>query len=149
MREIKFRAWDKRKKYMSQVNGFSLVVHVDTGKTTKDVQLAKPFMKKDKYGGHPCYWARRDDVVLVQYVGLKDKNHKRIYEGDILGTPPDNVFGIVGFGEHNVIEDYYAYEAYGWYLEHKGKKSGILTEDLEFVEIIGNIHENPELLENK
>ena len=109
------------------------------------------------------------DGVLMQYTGLKDKNGKEIYEGDIILTQPlrDRPFSqkakskrLRGIVEYNIKcgknfignpdemkywgaewnveiidkKDYEKYCNYGW---------GIFFE----CEVIGNIYENPELLE--
>jgi len=68
-----------------------------------------------------------DDVKLMQYTGLKDINGKEIYEGDILKS---------GWGYSGVVE----YDSFMFM-----KSEGRISDD---VEIIGNIYENPELLEN-
>lgn len=97
----------------------------------------------DKHG----YWSLVNIIhtTLGQYTGLLDKNGVKIFEGDV-----HEYFGnhfVVKFG-HYVDEDT-KFELYGWHLdgvriEHKASLQG----DSEmYVNIIGNIHENPELLE--
>lgn len=127
MRLIKFKIWDKKNKkwHIQYPNCGSFFSIWKDGTISRD--------------------SEDDDYIFVEFTGLKDKNSKEIYEGDIIGLPPDNVHGVVGFGEHNVIEDYYMYSAYGWYLKDAKTESGILTEDLKQVEIIGNAFEHPEL----
>ena len=71
------------------------------------------------------------DGVLMQYTGLKDKNGKEIYEGDILKYTFD--------GEEKI--DYIEYQG-NMFTYHNAVRWS-LQED----EVIGNIYENPELLE--
>ena len=94
-----------------------------------------------------------DPETVGQYTGMTDKNGKRIFEGDILRyTQPEdsNAYGLVKFceygcgGTHNV----------GFNIDWFGRYfTGWLRTDIGFwikyreIEVIGNIHDNPELLE--
>lgn len=92
------------------------------------------------------------DCVLMQCTGLKDKNGKLIYEGDILkytskptNTQKNNPEYKPFAENYSVVwEDFYT----GYNLRSKEKVNcfnlGIMTKDCE---VIGNIYENPELLE--
>lgn len=73
----------------------------------------------------------RDDLVFLQYTGLKDKNGKEIYEGDIW----EDDEGYLG-----EIKD----SNYGWIVTDLDS----LYDCLAYGKVIGNIYENPELLEN-
>lgn len=71
---------------------------------------------------------------LMQFTGLKDKKGKDIYEGDVIKTPSGigfMVFDNCGYAIESPGSEAVDYEFSGYYLE---------------CEIIGNIHENPELL---
>lgn len=128
MREIKFRAWDKEENIMYyQDNLIVTYSHL----------------------GDDCYVNTKEDVRplylydLMQYTGLKDENIKEIYEGDIVKI--EDYFGedIIG----RVIYD----ETTAGYVFHKGNERNYfqMTLDLEgYVHyVVGNIYENPELLE--
>ena len=85
--------------------------------------------------------------VIEQYTGLKDKNGKEIYEGDIIQEEIDfNSKMTDGTFRYRV---YWDEEELCWCLEHIGNES--IRHELwqfdESTEVIGNIHENPELLE--
>lgn len=95
-----------------------------------------------------------DEVIIEQYTGLKDKNGKKIYEGDILDftyqfgkCPPEKYRGVVEFGNPNGFHDW------GWAIRFIGKVKPHNPDILLWIEdeeaeclVVGNIHENPELL---
>jgi uncharacterized phage protein (TIGR01671 family) len=81
----------------------------------------------------------------LQYTGLKDKNGKEIYEGDIIQfafKKPDNLRKIVVESEKFTRREYYD-EGWGLFL-HSG--INICLPFTKEFEVIGNIYENSELL---
>lgn len=89
-----------------------------------------------------------ENGMLVQYTGLKDKNGREIYESDALKMHYGAV-AIVRFGTG--IFDSGVYQFTGWYLDFgkgiQGEDScEIDPESCSRYEVLGNIHENPELL---
>ena len=101
-------------------------------------------------------WRAVDPETVGEYTGLTDKNGKKIFEGDIVKLT-DKSFGykwkeVVEFGNPN------GNYTWGWQLKPIGKAKNVNTDILCWVEmeeagafckIIGNIHDNPELLEVK
>ena len=117
MRDIRFRAWDKEDKEM---------INADC-----------------------CYLGDRDELfvdavermfewcILMQYTGLKDKMGEEIFEGDIV-----NVISISDGVKQGVI----TFTRGCFWIDYQVGNSDLLYVPLK-VEVIGNIYENPELLE--
>ncbi len=123
MREIKFRAWDKKKKVMMFNIGIS-----NFGAGQLGIYCSRTNDSFDRW---------HEDIDLLQYTGLKDKNGKEIYEGDIISVScagGDMVFEIV-------------WEKNNARFNRKDTPylSGGVTYG-ETTEIIGNIYENKDLL---
>lgn len=103
-------------------------------------------------------WYKVDPSTVGQYTGLKDKNGKRIFEGDIIkiDNGEQSSISVVKFGEYYpkmfyVMMDIYFpiaqhINANGFFAESTKHEDMILFKS-PFFEIIGNIHDNPELLE--
>lgn len=138
---LRFRAWHKPTKRMFDVYCFT------------DKHIFENTL--DGVGTSPTNPANMEDCVLEQCTGLKDKNGRLIYEGDII-TPPldyneDKVVAEIKFGNANDYLGFYP-RWHGKYVEETKYNPG-WRKDLYFwlekgVEVVGNIHENPELLED-
>lgn len=115
-REIKFRAWDKLNKHMIGV----VILDMTTAGDTKVHYLRSSGYRLSDMKN---FLFNVDNVVLMQYTGLEDKNGKEIWEGDIT--------------EMGVIE----FRVGGFMVG----SSPLNWNSIE-LEIIGNIYENPELL---
>lgn len=110
------------------------------------------------YGGFLNEGVVRPETV-GQYTGLKDKNGKEIYEGDILRGDeyPFNSDGV----DNYIAEIVWADNVCGFYrITHKkpnstvrgishGNWSQLDEEDMESFEVIGNVHDNPELIKEE
>lgn len=93
-------------------------------------------------------------VVLEQCAGLKDKNGLLIYEGDIVlfksAFDKEESFAEIKFGKADGYECFYP-KWHGEYIEETKYNPG-WRKDIHYwiehqIEVVGNIHENPELLE--
>ena len=123
MREIKFRAWDKKRKEILRITMMDFAEWW--------VSCRPPGTQVDplEYGERNSFKNEETDRhILMQYTGLKDKNGKEIYEGDIL----DATWGYRGEVEMDTFL--------------MATLECTISDD---VEVIGNIYENPELLEEK
>ena len=122
---LKFRAWDSWRKRMSVVDR----IYIDT----EGVRLYDDFGE---------YWRDFRDVELMQSTGLKDKNGKEVFIGDIIKCT------------RGCLHEVYIEKEYGG--TYLGGMPAIYLSRLlggyawtEDEEIIGNVYENPELLEDE
>ena len=135
MREIKFRAWDKEnKKFYDDIFGID-----DSGQVI--------LIEQGAVWTTPKYVVAKNCIPL-QYTGIKDKNEKEIYEGDILkgisehteidGTPRTAIsVGAVKFYENLCC----------FMVDRLNAEPEELVDWIqESVYVIGNIYENPELM---
>ena len=128
----KFRAWDKLRKIMLPVGDL-------------DTSYKLVYLEEDN--GYRCEMDF-DEIELMQFTGLKDKNDNEIFEGDIVKFPEFNgdiyitpvvwdksyaCFGLSFSGKYPISFDY---------LEE-------FYTELKDIEVVGNIYENPELLEGE
>ena len=124
MREIKFRAWDGWSRKMMEVEQLNFSPNIE-GVNINDLP-------------------RQKHLILMQYTGLLDKNGVEIFEGDIV-KEYDN------FG-YKVLEVYYDQDNVEFELKRDHEKGGSYHTPLyregaaKYCEVIGNIYENPELL---
>lgn len=145
MRQLKFRAWDKKNKAIRNVWGLNWSF---SGDKLQSIIAVDPVINGD-------YILKNDDFELMQFINELDQDGKEIYEGDVIEitsvpsvSPPDLVgrrYKIIwdnidgkwqgwALVNKNYKEKYKDSISYQWYAGGKGCK------------VIGNIYENPELL---
>lgn len=119
----KFRAWDKKRKKLGLLEADMISGEFQSGKIYDDEDVD---------------WMEIEEFILMQSTGLKDKNGQEIFEGDILGTKDGLLNGFVEYRKDlgmwtNTLIRYNNFE-----------RLGSVASDRK---IIGNVFENPELLE--
>jgi uncharacterized phage protein (TIGR01671 family) len=118
-RIIKFRAWDKDDKKMMCL-----------GEALKNELLG--IDEQDYY-----LRSEYDSVILMQFTGLKDKNEKEIYEGDIIKDHRrDSLFEVVYY------EDGVRFDG----KDLTGKHYGVTFGENFYIKVIGNVWENGDLI---
>lgn len=138
MREIKLRAWDiKGNQYWGATEGdWKIELHDGL---TPGLFI---FNYECEYGS----WIEIEDAVFEEFTGLKDKNGQEIYEGDIVRRELSRPWEIKHFGQ--VITGVVKYLDDSYWIDFDVGATNLFCE-IDPIEIIGNIHENPELLNKK
>ena len=127
-RQIKFRAWEKKTKRMTVVDVIKFAL---TGRV-KRVHEYTSEISSTSYDVK--------DIELMQYTGLKDKNGKEIYEGDVVEVEDYSNGAWFGRPQPTKRQEVYYCDEDGEYpFNGTGKFVSNKTE------VIGNIYENPEL----
>lgn len=151
---FKFRCWHKKRKKMYDV----LHLHVGNFSNGGDWVTANGFNIITQQDMH--IQIQPKDCIIMQCTGLKDKNCKLIYEGDIVKIKGEIFFIKYEIGSFLIIRNYQSLDC--WYemftecwnddvypLSQLWIDKYIEENYIDCIEVIGNIYENPELLESE
>jgi len=126
-RERKYRIWDEDNKRMIYSFGNPFHDHLAIGLDGKLYSVG------DSYNGAWCY--EEDNMIVMEFIGKKDRNGKGIFEDDILSW---KYFDNIQIGRVMYVD-------YSFVLIHENGDTWFLENMFEPT-IAGNIYENPELL---
>lgn len=153
MREIKFRAWDEEMEMMVYQGDDEIYICFD-GEKWKLLDYSRTHWETDEYGMNEIEqpW-EVENIEIMQYTGLKDSNGVEIYEGDII-RGMDMLSARTGgrVDDREVVGQVVIDSSSVWgfsivVYETEYHLNDFLENDQE-AGVIGNIYENPELLED-
>ena len=130
MKQVKFRAWDKKKNDWFDDDDGELYIELNG-----NINFGWNGEVMDDY---------TDRVILLQYTGLKDKNGVEIYEGDFL-MAGDAYLGVIKY--HSTRAQFIGKNIGETFQEDKYDTLYTKNGRFNSAKVIGNIYENPELLE--
>lgn len=135
MRDIKFRAWDEEMEMMVYQGDDEIYICFD-GEKWKLLDYSRTLWETDEYGMNEIEQPGEvENIEVMQYTGMKDIKGVEIYEGDILQSEHYFRYQVVFKGDCWRCES----------LKNSRFKNRFIGRDLK---VIGNIYENPELLED-
>lgn len=128
MREIKFRAWLKYGKEIVDVEEIDfmneVINYIDNDYENNEQEIIGAYF---------------ENIELMQYTELKDKNNKEIYEGDIVKLRANHGIGVIKY-----------YDEWGAFVVEYIKPRPLAMLGINYykedIEVLGNIYQNPELL---
>lgn len=134
----KFRAWHKELKIMRPVNSLCHL-HIEEH-ALAEVHVPQFIDKSGMYYVDKLFWKMKD-IELMQSTGIKDKDDKDIYEGDVVcydfGGGVDTLLIERSPNDNQIMATY---------MYFTGEREALADAPCECSLIIGNIYENPELL---
>nr|DAS00795.1 MAG TPA: YopX protein [Caudoviricetes sp.] len=137
----RYRAWDKIHKIMYEVDDIIAINFEE-----KEICVQTIYFEQGLPDSRDLDYYDFDDIVLMQSTGMRDKNDREIFEGDILKvTNLSSWLEVVSFNSNKAM-----------FVSKETKRKieetplyDLFNTDIFEVEIIGNIHTNPKLAEVK
>lgn len=135
----RYRAWDKIHKIMYEVDDIIAINFEE-----KEICVQTIYFEQGLPDSRDLDYYDFDDIVLMQSTGMRDKNDREIFEGDILKvTNLSSWLEVVSFNSNKAM-----------FVSKETKRKieetplyDLFNTDIFEVEIIGNIHTNPKLAE--
>ena len=135
----RFRAWNKATKEMYGADDIIAINFEE-----KEICVQTIYFEQGLPDGRDLDYYDFDDIVLMQSTGMRDKNDREIFEGDILKvTNLSSWLEVVSFNENKAM-----------FVSEETKREveetplyDLFNTDIFEVEIIGSIYTNPELAE--
>ena len=155
MREIKFRAWDKKYEVMRPVIEYFRPYKYIPVTTKAGYQSIRSEVGDEVFWGFGTPEAGEEGYIIMQYTGLKDANGKEIYENDVVkyvaGENYQNTGVVIWVDEKNSfnLKTYPFMCGFVIHNEQENKTDKFEWDETNYMEVIGNIYENPELLERE
>jgi uncharacterized phage protein (TIGR01671 family) len=151
MRELKFRVWNKAtKSWLNETAGThcwsEYSINIFTGEIVEFVTGDNKFFSR---ADEPSFYfdktvvVKESPYVIQQYTGIKDKNGKEIYEGDLI-----NYTCVAGEGDYQKEINQEVFFEDGMFLFDRNALFSMGDSNFlkQSIEVVGNIFENPELL---
>ena len=128
---VRFRVWIKTEKRMIETDDL-----LDIDYENKEIVTQQVYFENGLPDDRDIYCYDFDEIELMQSTDMVDKNGKEIFEGDIVKCS-----GLLG-----TIESFKAMWICSFVKYNNYQKVGFFAQEIE---VVGNIYENPELLEDK
>ena len=145
MRKNKFRAWDKEFNRMVFQHDVNLALENKEYLFSLNEESVELLHYDEDYSAYV-----KCDAELMQYIGLKDKNGKEIYEGDIIKFMDEyECYTDCGYEYEefeNIGEIIWNEQSHAWDVTNRNVETEDVWHYSEYIEVIGNVYKNKDLL---